>query len=117
MFRSKLIVPALSVVCLLASQAVVPTLASASALRRADHSTQPLFGNKVVKLSLSNNTGSSLDVKVGETPMTIAAGATVKISAVTGTKIVVATAVKDRAAGEVLAEVTSNLSGATIHIN
>jgi hypothetical protein len=117
MFRSKLIVPALVVACLLGSQAVVPSVASASVLRAADHSVLPMFGNKVVKLSLANNTSNALDVKVGETPMTIAPGATVQVSAPAGTKIVVATATSSHAAGDVLAEVSSELSGATIRIN
>ena len=41
----------------------------------------PMFHNKMVNLNLANNTGASLDVKVGETPMTIENGKTVKISA------------------------------------
>ncbi len=116
MFRSKLIVPALSVACLFASQAVVPTLAMASPLR-TNISVQPMFGNKMVNLNLANNTTSSLDIKVGETPMTIEAGKTVQIKAAAGTKITVATASATRAAGSVLAEVTSELGGATIRIN
>jgi hypothetical protein len=116
MFRSKLIVPVFSVACLLASQAVVPTLVMASPLH-ANISVQPMFGNKMVNLNLANNTSSPLDIKVGETPMTVEAGKTVQIKAPAGTKIVVATTSGNRAAGSVLAEVTSELGGATIRIN
>ena len=117
MFRSKFIVPALSAVCLLASQAVVPTPVFASVLR-ADHPVMPMFrGNKMVNLNLANKTTTPLDVKVGETPMTIEPGKTVKISAEAGSKITVVTASATHAAGSVLAEISKDLSGATISIN
>jgi hypothetical protein len=116
MFRSKLIVPVLSVVCLLASQAVVPTLAVASPLR-TNISMQPFFGAKMVKLSLANNTKSPLDIKVGDTAMTIAPGATMPVAAPAGTKITFATAVTTHAAGEVLTQLSPELSGVTIRVN
>jgi hypothetical protein len=116
MFRSKFIVPALSVACLLASQAVVPTLAMASSPLRAIVAQSPAGGH-LVHVNLANNTGSPLDVKIGETPATIAAGETVNVSAPAGTKITVVAGSPTRAAGSVLAEVSKELSGATIRIN
>jgi hypothetical protein len=116
MFRSKLIVPALSVVCLFASQAVVPTMAMASPLK-AVPSIHATFGKHMVSLNLANSTSAPLDVKVGDTPMTIEAGKTVKISAAPGTKITLSTASSTHEAGAVLAEVSGELSGATIRIN
>jgi hypothetical protein len=116
MFRSKLIVPALSVACLLASQAVVPTLVLASPLR-ANLSVQPMFRTKMINLNLANNTSSPLDIKVGDTPMTIAPGKTMPVSAPAGTKITVATAITSHAVGAVLAEMSSELSGVTIRVN
>jgi hypothetical protein len=123
MFRSKLIVPALAVACLLASQAVVPSMALASAPVRAIVATAPATGTapaakiKMVHLNLANKTNSALDVTVGETPVTVAAGETVKLSAPTGAKIVVATATATHPAGDLLAQVSSDLSGATLNIN
>lgn len=116
MFRSKLIVPALSAVCLLASQAVVPSASAAMSPLRAIIAQSPA-GAKMVKLSLSNQSGGPLDVTVGETPVTVAAGETVKLSAPVGAKIKVATATSTREAGAVLAEVSKDLSDATIRIN
>lgn len=116
MFRSKLIVPALSVACLFASQAVLPTVAMASPVKTVP-SLHATFGKHMVNLNLANSTSAPLDVKVGETPMTIAPGKTVKISAAPGTKITLATASGTREAGVVLAEVSGELSGATIRIN
>jgi hypothetical protein len=123
MFRSKLIVPALSVACLLASQAVVPSMALAAAPVRSIIATAPTTGTtstakvKMVHLSLANNTSSPIEVTVGDTPATVAAGETVKLSAPAGAKIVVATATATHPAGSVLAEVTPALSDATIRIN
>ena len=116
MFRSKLIIPALSVACLVASQAVVPTMAMASPLKTVP-SVHATFGKHMVNLNLANSTSAPLDVKVGDTPMTIEAGKTVKISAAPGTKITLATASGTREAGSLLAEVSGDLSGATIRIN
>jgi hypothetical protein len=116
MFRSKLIIPALSVACLVASQAVVPTMAIASPLHTVP-SLHATYGKHMVNLNLANSTSAPLDVKVGDTPMTIEAGKTVKISAAPGTKITLATASGTREAGVVLAEVSGDLSGATIRIN
>ena len=116
MFRSKLIIPALSVACLVASQAVLPTVAMASPLK-AVPSIHATIGKHMVNLNLANSTSASIDVKVGDTPMTIEAGKTVKISAAPGTKITLATASGTREAGAVLAQVSGELSGATIRIN
>jgi hypothetical protein len=117
MFRSKLIVPALTFSCLLASQAVVPTVALASPLHM-HLAAQPSFGGiKMVKLSLANNTSAPIDVKVGDTPMTIAPGKTVPVSAPAGTEITMTTAVPTHAAGSVLGKISPEMSGATIHVN
>jgi hypothetical protein len=121
MFRSKLIVPALAVACLLGSQAVIPSMALASGPVRAIVATAPSATTsaktKMVHLNLANKSSSPLDVTVGETPVTVAAGETVKLSAPAGAKIVVATATATHAAGDLLAQVSSDLSGATININ
>jgi hypothetical protein len=119
MFRSKFVVPALSVVCLLASQAVIPAVASASTLRvRPNTSVQPLIHSKskMVDMNIANNTGSVLEVKVGDTPMKIETGQTVKVSAPAGTKIIV-TASSNHEVGSTLAELTTDLAGATIRVN
>jgi|GEM_PF-2610787 len=117
MFRSKLIIPALSVMCLLGSQAVVPSIAMAESPLRAIVAAQPLAGAKMVHLNLANSTGSPLDLLIGETAVTLAVGETVKVSAPAGAKITVATASTNHAAGSVLAQISKDLSGATIRVN
>ena len=123
MFRSKLIVPALAVACLLASQAVVPTVALASApapvrsIVATTSTTAPAAKAKMVHLNLANSTSGALDVTIGETPVTVAAGETVKLSAPVGAKIVVTTATTNHAAGDMLAQISPELSGATLRIN
>ncbi len=116
MFRSKLIVPALSVACLVAAQAVAPVCAMASPLR-TKVPVRAFMGTKMVNLNLANNTKDTLDVKVGESAMTIPAGQTVKVSAAPGTKIVYASASATHAAGTILAQLSSEMSGATIRVN
>lgn len=116
MFRSKLMIPALSAVCLLASQAVVPSVAMAASPLRAIVAQSPA-GAKMVKLNLTNSSAAPLDLKVGETAVTLAAGETVKLSAPEGAKIVVATATSTREAGAVIAQVSRDLSDANIRIN
>ncbi len=116
MFRARLIVPALSVVCLIAAQAVAPVSAMASPVR-TKVPVRAFMGTKMVNLNLANNTKETLEVKVGETAMTIAAGQTVKVSAAPGTKIVFASTSPTHAAGTILAQLSTELSGATIHVN
>lgn len=115
MFRSKLMIPALSAVCLLASQAVVPSAFAASPLRAIV--AQSPAGAKMVKLNLTNSSSAALDLKVGETALTIAVGETIKLSAPEGAKIVVATATGTREAGSIIAQVSRDLSDANIRIN
>src|ERR1700742_888154 len=76
MFRLKFMIPALSVACLVASQAVVPTMAMASPLKTVP-SIHASYGKHMVNLNLANSTGATLEVKVGDTPMSIEAGKTV----------------------------------------
>jgi hypothetical protein len=116
MFRSKLIVPVLSIACLFAAQAVVPTVAMAASPIRVIVAT-PIAGSRLVHLNLVNSTASTMDVKVGETAVTLAAGETVKVTAPVGTKITFAGESATHATGSLLAEVSSGLSDATIRIN
>ncbi len=117
MFRSKLMIPALSAVCLLASQAVVPSMALAASPIRAIVAATPFAGAKMVHLSLANSLATAIDLKVGETAVTLAAGETVKLSAPAGSKITVVNAVPTHEAGSLLAQVAPSMSGATIRVN
>ena len=77
-----------------------------------------LFGNpKTVKLTLRNDTGAPLEIRAGETVMTIAAGKTMAVSLPAGTRITTNTATKGHVAGDLLVQVSSSLSGATVGIS
>lgn len=117
MFTAKSIVPALVVVCLLGLQAAVPSASAASSPLRAIVAAQPVAGARMIHLNLANSTTNAMELKIGETPVTLAAGETIKVTAPAGAKIVLTAAVGERATGEVLAEVTNYLAGATIRLN
>jgi hypothetical protein len=69
-----------------------------------------------VKINLRNDTGSSMDVKVGDTLMTLAPGKPVSVNLPVGTRIVATTATANYQAGSVIEEVISSHDGATIVI-
>lgn len=114
MFRSKFILPVVSAVCLVATQAAVKPAFAASPLRAIV--AQSAVGAKLIKLNLNNTTSSPLDLKVGDTDVTLAAGETVKLSAPVGAKITVANATSTRQAGDIIVQVSKDLSDATIRI-
>jgi hypothetical protein len=95
---------------------VAPTL-HASSLNILP-SAHAFFGNpKTVKLTLRNDTGAPLEIRAGEAVMTIAAGKTMTVSLPAGTRITTNTATKSHVAGDLLVEVSSSLSGATVAIS
>ena len=116
MFRNKLMVSALSTVCLLSSQALFATAASASPLR-ANVNVQAFKGPKLVKLSLANASTETIHLMVGEEAMSLEPGKTVQINVATGTKIVNVDATKTHGANEMITQVSKELSGATLRIS
>src|SRR5271156_520306 len=71
---------------------------------------------KLVKLSLRNDSGSAMEIKVGEKVMTLDPGKPVSLSLEVGTRIVANTATPNHAAGSLIEEVVSDHNGATIII-
>ena len=98
--------------------ALVPTAAFASPIH-INPSVHAFFGNKqkMVHFSLSNKSGTPLDLKVGEQPITIAVGQTVKLNLAAGTRITTVTPTAKREAGYVVCEVTSAIADATVTLN
>jgi hypothetical protein len=72
--------------------------------------------NQTVKLNLRNDTGSQMELKVGEQVVSLEAGKTVSIKAQVGTRIVVNAATSTHQAGELIAEVGSSMDNATLRI-
>ena len=72
--------------------------------------------SKTVKLALRNDSGSPLELKVGEQVMSLEAGKTVSVKVPVGTRILVNAATSKHQAGDLLAEATSSLDNTTLAI-
>ena len=71
---------------------------------------------KMVKLSLRNDSGAAMDVKVGDKVVTLAPGKPVDLSLPVGTRILANTATPNHEVGSVIEQVVSDHNGATISI-
>src|ERR1700761_1714951 len=69
-----------------------------------------------VKLNLRNDTATSLQVLVGDKPMTLEPGKLVNLEVPVGTRIVANSATPNHAVGSLIEEVIKDHSGATIAI-
>ena len=96
---------------LLASQAVFAAPASFHSPVNA------MFGKpKTVKLTLINDSGSPMEVKCGDDVVKLDAGKPVTVKLLAGTHIVANSATPLHQAGSSIADVSSSLNGATLHI-
>jgi hypothetical protein len=78
-----------------------------------------MFGKtktNAIKLNLRNDTGTSLQVLVGDKPMTIEPGKLVNLEVPVGTRIVANSATPNHAVGSLIEEVIKDHNGATIAI-
>jgi hypothetical protein len=76
-----------------------------------------MFGKtKTVKIVLMNDSGSPMEIKAGEEIITLAAGKPVTVNLPEGTRMVSNTTTEKSQAGTLIAQVSSSLNGATIHI-
>ena len=71
---------------------------------------------KMIKLSVRNDTGAALELKVGDNVMTIDAGKTVALKLAVGTRILANGPTPTHEAGSLLTEVSSQLNDATLGI-
>jgi urease beta subunit len=95
----------------LASSSVLP--ASASPVRLAPH-LHAFFSNANIRFALRNASSAPIDLRAGDSTMTIAPGKTLDVNLPVGTKIVVATATGNRQPGDLVTQVTSVLKGTTV---
>ena len=70
--------------------------------------------SKTVKLALRNDSGSAVELKVGDQIMSLDAGKTVALKLPVGTRIVRNSSAPNHAAGELLAEASKDLNNSTI---
>jgi hypothetical protein len=100
-------------ISLLAAPAIYASPASISSPVHA------MFGKtkmSTVKLSLRNDSGVSLDILVGDKPMTIPVGKLVNVAAPVGTRIVANSTTPNHSSGSLIEEVVKDHDGATIAI-
>lgn len=72
--------------------------------------------SQTVRIALRNDSGSQMQLKVGEQVVSIDAGKTVALKLAVGTRIVVNAASATYQAGELIAEATASLDNSTIAI-
>ena len=102
------------------SVALIGLSASTAAYAAPTSITVPVHAmfakSRMVKFSVRNDTGAVLELKVGDSIMTIDAGKTLALKLAVGTRILANTATPTHEAGSLLAEVSSQLDDATLGI-
>jgi hypothetical protein len=73
--------------------------------------------SNTVKLNLRNDSGSAMEIKVGDQVMTLDPGKPVTLNLPVGTRIVANSATPNHAVGSLIEEVVSDHNGATISIH
>ena len=71
---------------------------------------------KTVKLSLHNGSASPIELKVGDSLMTLAAGQIVKVDLPVGTRIITNTTTANAQAGALITQVTKEFSGVVLTV-
>jgi hypothetical protein len=108
------LIVAVAATSLLAAPAVYAAPASISSPVHAMFSKTK---STTVKLNLRNDSGSAMEVKVGEQVMTLNPGKPVALKLEVGTRIVANTATPSHPAGSLIEEVIKDHDGATIVIH
>jgi len=72
--------------------------------------------SKTIKLTLMNDSGAPMEVRAGDQVIQLEAGKPTTVSLPPGTRIVSAADTATQKAGTLIAEASSSLNGATIHI-
>ena len=110
MNRRMIVVVCLSVASMFMSEAVYASTA-------VHVPVAAMFGKtKLVKFSLRNDSNAPLKVKAGDNPMTIDAGKSVELQLPVGAKIVADDDTTVHKAGDLIAQVSTELSGVTIAV-
>lgn len=105
--------------CILLSAAIVAAVPTSHIVHAAPTTihapVNAMFAReKTVKLSLHNGSTSSVELKVGDSLMTLAAGQVVKVDLPLGTRIVTNTTTSNTPAGTLITQVSKELSGAVV---
>lgn len=109
MIRRPLLVAPLAVACLFASQGLYASPVNMIAPVNAMFSR-----SKTVKFQLHNASAAVMDLKAGDTVVTLKAGETISLDLPAGTKIVTNTASSAHPAGTLILEVSNGFGGSTV---
>jgi hypothetical protein len=108
----------LTISVIAASLFAAPAIYAASAsISSPVHAMFTKTKSTTVKLNLRNDSGSAMEVKVGEKVMTLDPGKPVSLNLEVGTRIVANSATPNHAVGSLIEEVISEHNGATIIIH
>jgi hypothetical protein len=96
--------------------AVPATYAAVGSIQSPVHAMY-FHGEKKVKFSLSNETGSPLELKIGDQVTTLKAGEVLPLKLPVGTRVITNTATQNHPAGSVIVEVSDSMySNSTLSI-
>ena len=109
----KFVLPVVAAFCLLAPVASLTAQDTTAPVTK----TAKVKKVKTVKFTIANQGTTSLDLKSGDTPVTIAPGQSQSLTAVAGTKIVTASDSSRGTAGTVVAQVTDDMNGSTVSLH
>jgi hypothetical protein len=112
MNRRSLFIAPLAVACLFASPAL-----HASPINTFNPSHAMFARSKTVKFALRNASAAPMDLKAGDTVMTLKAGETIQVDLAPGTRIVTNSASSSHPAGTIVLEVSSSFSGSTVTLH
>lgn len=100
-----------------ASLAISPSVYAATSIHNP---VNAMFGKsksmKSVKLTLVNDSGSPIEIKAGDNVLKLDAGKPLTVNLPEGTRLTANTTTPSHEAGSIIAEVSSTLDGATVHI-
>jgi hypothetical protein len=112
MFRRSLFVAPLAIACLFASQAMY-----ASPINLLPSAHAMFARSKTVKFALHNASAATMDLKAGDTVVTLKAGETVHLELAPGTRIVTNSTTGTHPAGTIVVEVSTEFGGSTVTLN
>jgi hypothetical protein len=96
--------------------AVPATFAAAATIHSPVHAMY-FHGEKQIKFSLSNETGSPLELKIGDKVTTLQPGQVVPLKLPVGTRVTTNTATSNHKAGDLIVEVSGSMySNSTLSI-
>jgi hypothetical protein len=112
MIRRSLLIAPLAIACLFAPQAIY-----ASPVNGLNPTHSMFARSKTVKFSLHNASASSMDLRAGDTVMTLKAGETITLNLPPGTRIVTNATSSTQPGGALVLDVSPGFNGSTVTLH